>query len=162
MRENYRGGDTEFLRELVDYEWAQTMVFDAADSEKLVQLEDIAQVPPEDWPGLSFGFIPALRWVDLYWNVPPIEHAHDTGTEVPAPERNDYPLRWLLWRQEMKTHWRSLEVHEAWAIEQAGLGADFAEICEGLLEWIDEAQVALVAAGFMKQWISDQLLDRLE
>ena len=62
----------------------------------------------------------------------------------------------------MKTHWRSLEVHEAWAIEQAGLGADFAEICEGLLEWIDEAQVALVAAGFMKQWISDQLLDRLE
>jgi len=41
------------------------------------------------------------------------------------------------------------------------LGANFADICEGLLEWIDADQVALIAAGFLKQWISDQLLSRL-
>jgi hypothetical protein len=66
-----------------------------------------------------------------------------------------------LWRRDFKTYWRSLEVHEAWALEQAVNGADFAEICEGLLEWIDAEQVALTAAGFLKQWISDQLLVRL-
>jgi hypothetical protein len=61
----------------------------------------------------------------------------------------------------MKTHWRSLEVHEAWAIEQASNGANFAEICEGLLEWIDAQQVALVGAGFLKQWVSDELIVNL-
>ena len=61
----------------------------------------------------------------------------------------------------MKTHWRSLEVHEAWAIEQAAAGACFADICEGLLEWIDAEQVALVGAGFLKQWTSDRLLTGL-
>ena len=41
-------------------------------------------------------------------------------------------------------------------------GTDFfAEICEGLLEWIDADQVALTGAGFLKQWVSDQLLTGL-
>ena len=30
-----------------------------------------------------------------------------------------------------------------------------------MLEWVDAEQVALVAAGFLKQWISDQLLLRV-
>lgn len=162
MRNFYCGEDAELLRELVDYEQAQNQVFDAADTARLVQLENIAQVAPEAWPALRFGFIPALRWLDLYWNVPMIEQACDQGGEVPAAERAQYPVRWLLWRQEMKTRWRSLEVHEAWAIEQAAAGADFGAICEGLLEWVDEARVALVAAGLMKQWISDELLLTLE
>jgi len=97
-------------------------------------------------------------WLDLHWNVALIENAIDTGSEVPQPRRNDIPQRWLIWRRELKTYWRSLEVHEAWAIEQAADGASFAAICEGLLEWIDAEQVALVAAGFLKQWISDQLV----
>jgi hypothetical protein len=62
----------------------------------------------------------------------------------------------------MKTHWRSLEVHEAWALESAVKGANFADICEGLLEWIDEQQVAITAAGFLKQWVSDQLVVSLD
>jgi hypothetical protein len=90
-----------------------------------------------------------------------MERALDTGTELPQLQRADYPQRWLLWRQDMKTHWRSLDVQEAWAIEQAGNGASFAEICEGLLEWIDEQQVALTGAGFLKQWVSDKLVTQI-
>ncbi len=86
----------------------------------------------------------------------------DTDTELPPKERLNHPLRWLLWRHHMVTHWGSLEIHEAWALEQASTGASFAEICEPLLEWIDEQQVALVAAGFLKQWVSDQLLEKLD
>ena len=158
MEQFYDGDDRAFLHELTRYEWAQTMIFDAADSPRLVALEDMAQVVPEDWPALEFHFKPALQWLDLYWNVPQYENALDDGAEPPQPERAEYPQRWLLWRQEMKTHWRSLDVHEAWALEQARAGANFAEICEGLIEWVDAEQVALIAAGFLKQWISDQLL----
>ncbi len=161
LRDVYAGDEKEFLSELAAYEWAQSLVFDAADSERLVQLDDVALIAPENWPAIEFRFIPALRWLDLHWNVPLYENALDSGAEIPQPVRADHPQRWLLWRRELKTHWRSLEVHEAWAIEQAAAGARFAGICEGLLEWIDAEQVALVAAGFLKQWVSDQLLTSL-
>jgi len=161
LRDVYRGEDQDFLQELASYEWAQTLIFDAVNSDRLVQLEDMAGVPAEAWPGLTFRFKPAMLWLDLYWNVPLIEQAIDTGIEVPEKQRAEQPLRWLLWRRKMKTYWRSLEVHEAWAIEQAATGVTFAEICAGLLEWIDAEQVALVAAGFLKQWVSDQMVTRL-
>ncbi len=158
----YAGENAEFVQELAGYEWAQAKVFDAADSPKLFQLEDITPIPAESWPGIGFSFKPALTWLDLHWNVALIANAMDSGSELPPKQRAEYPLRWLLWRQGMVTRWRSLEVHEAWALEQASTGAGFAEICEGLLEWIDEPQVALVAAGFLKQWVSDQLLEKLD
>ncbi len=158
----YRGEDREFLHELASYEWAQSLVFDAADSARLVQLDDMAEIPPEAWPALRFQFKPALRWIDLRWNIPPIENAYDVGGEIPAKVRSEHPQRWLLWRQALKIHWRSLDVHEAWALEQALDGVDFAGICEGLAEWVDPSQIALVGAGFLKQWISDQLLLSLD
>ncbi len=158
----YQGEDEEFLQELASYEWAQTLVFDAADSPTLFQLEDMAQVPAEAWAGILFEFKPALRWLDLWWNVAVIDNAVDKGDIMPKKQRAEYPLRWLIWRYQMKTHWRSLEVHEAWALESAATGASFAEICEGLLEWIDEPQVAITAAGFLKQWVSDQLVVSLD
>ena len=161
LRDKYHGEDAEFLTELASYEWAQNTVFDAADSKQLLQLEDMATVPADAWPGLTFKFKPALTWLDLYWNVPLIEHALDTGTEIPQKHRDDIPHRWLLWRRDMKIQWRSLDVHEAWALEQAANGASFAAICEGLLEWIDEQQLSLVAAGFLKQWVGDQLVLKL-
>lgn len=161
LQNDYRGEQQTFLHELAAWEWAQTLVFDAADSESTVQVEDIAEIPPETWPELRFEFIAAMRWLDLNYNVPQYENALESGAEPPTIEINENPQRWLLWRQALITHWRSLEVHEAWALQQAAADASFAEICEGLLEWVDAEQVALVAAGFLKQWASDQLLIRL-
>ena len=160
LRDDYRGEQQQFLHELAAWEWAQTLVFDAADSGSIVQVEDIAAIPAESWPELRFEFIEALRWLDLRFNVAQYENALDSSAEPPPIEAGDHPQRWLLWRQAHTTHWRSLEVHEAWALQQAAAGANFAEICEGLLEWVDAEQVALVAAGFLRQWVSDQLLTR--
>lgn len=57
---------------------------------------------------------------------------------------------------------RSLSAHEAWAFESAQQGANFAELCEGLLEWISQDQVAIIAAGFLRQWINDELVTTIE
>jgi hypothetical protein len=161
LRRCYQGDNPELIQELAAYEWAQASVFDATDSPALVQLEDMADFAPDSWPGLAFEFQPALKWLDLNWNVPQIEAAVDNAEELPQPRRSEHPQRWLIWRQQFKIHWRSLEVHEAWALEQACNGANFAAICEGLLEWVDADQIALVAAGFLKQWIGDQLVMRI-
>lgn len=158
LRDDYRGEAREFLAEMAAWEWAQTMVFDAADSDDTVALEDMAEIAPEQWPLLTFEFKPALRWVDLHWNVPQIEQALENNATAPGRGRGEIAQRWLLWRRDLKTHWRSLAVHEAWAIEQAAAGRNFGEICEGILEWIDAAQAPLVAAGLLRQWVGDGLL----
>jgi len=150
--------DSEFLAELASFEWAQGLVFDADNETELFQLEDIAQVPPESWPTLTIEFKPALQWLDLYWNVCPYSVAIDAGEASPEPHCEEIPVRWLLWRKNRNPNWRSLEVHEAWAVEAAHQGANFAEICEGLCEWVSEDQVAMAAAGFLKQWIDDELV----
>jgi len=82
-------------------------------------------------------------------------------TGVPAPMEHEYPQAWLVWRQGLKTWFRSLSVDEAWALDAAMTGENFAAICEGLCEWIDAQNVALHAAGLMKQWITDGIVGEI-
>ena len=154
--------EREFLSELAGFEWAKGLVFDARDSASLYSFEEMAQVPQQAWPGIQVGFVTAMRWQDCYWNVCPYWAALDQGEKLPKVHREDYPRRWLIWRKERDPYWRSLEVHEAWAIEAAQNGANFAELCEGLCEWISEDAVAITAAGLLKQWISDDLVVRID
>ncbi len=150
--------EAEFFAELANFEWSQGLCFDAADADRLFTLQDMAQIDPAAWPTLKFDFHPSMRWLDLNWNVPPYWVALDKDEELPPKQRGEYPTRWLMWRKELSPNWRSLDVSEAWAIEAAAQGANFAELCEGLLEWIGEDAVAVTAAGFLKQWIVDELL----
>jgi len=162
LRSTYAHKDREFLSELANFEWAQGLVFDARDEPGLYRLEDMALVPAEAWPAIRISFKPAMRWLDLNWNIGPYWVALDGDEALPEKSRNEYPVRWLLWRKNRDPFWRSLEVHEAWAIEAAQNGASFAEICEGLCEWISEDAVAMSAAGLLKQWISDDLVKRVD
>lgn len=150
--------DHEFLAELAQFEWTRGLVFDADNSPGLFELDAMGQVPPDAWPTLKIQFKPAVKWLDLHWNVCRYAEVIDKNEAPPAPHRDDIPVRWLLWRKNRNPNWRSLEVHEAWAIEAAYHDSNFAEICEGLCEWVSADQVAITAAGFLKQWISDELV----
>ncbi len=150
--------DHEFLAELAHFEWTQGLVFDADNESDLFGFEDMSQVLPESWATMTIHFKPAMKWLDLHWNVCPYSVAIDKEETPPEPCRNEIPLRWLLWRKNRNPNWRSLDVHEAWAIETAYKGASFAKLCEGLCEWVSEDQVAITAAGFLKQWIEDELV----
>ena len=158
----YKHRETEFLSELANFEWSKGLIFDTCDESLLFQLDDMARVPPAAWQDIRIKFQPAIRYLDLYWNVCPYYMALDMDEPLPEKYRNEYPQRWLIWRKNRDPHWRSLEVHEAWAFESAQNGGNFAEICEGLLEWISEDQIAITAAGFLKQWISDELVTTIE
>jgi hypothetical protein len=157
--ETYR--DKPFLSEMAQFEWAMTVAFDAPDS-ALTQLEDMATIVPEAWPGLRFQMQDSVQRLNLEWNVPVIWKAIDAGQAPEEPQRSEYPKSWLLWRQDLKTYFRSLSVDEAWALDAAANGGTFAMICEGLCEWIDAQHVAAHAAGLLKQWISDGLIRSIE
>jgi len=153
--------DRLFLSEMAQFEWAMTEAFDAPDS-TLVRLEDVAAMAPEAWPGLRFQMQDSVRRLNLEWNMPVVWKAIDAEQVPEEPQRNEYPKSWLLWRQDLKTYFRSLSVDEAWALDAARVGSTFAMICEGLCEWTDAQYVAGHAAGLLKQWISDGLIQSIE
>ena len=83
-----------------------------------------------------------------------------TGGPAPVPESAAprEPVAWIVWRQGLTTYFRSLDVDEAWALDALIAGQPFADICQGLCEWIDAQHVAAHAAGFLKSWISDGMI----
>jgi len=146
--------------EMAAFEWAKSDSFDAADS-AIASIHDMAAIPPDAWPGLRFVPHPSLRRLNLRWNVPAVWKEIEAGQEPPALEENDYPIAWLVWRQDLLTYFRSLNVDEAWAMDAMRRGETFAAICEGLTEWIDAQNVALHVSGLLKQWLTDGLISEI-
>lgn len=147
--------------EMALFEWAKSDAFDAAE-DRIASVADMAAIPPSAWPGLRFRFHPSVRRLDLRWNVPPVWKACDAGAEPPVLECAEYPIAWLLWRQDLQTYFRSLGVYEAWALDALRRGTSFADMCEGLCEWINAPEVAVHAAGLLKQWIADGLIAEIQ
>jgi len=145
------------LADIARFEWAMTDAFDAPDA-NVATVADMAAVPPNDWPGLRFALHPSLQRIDLQWNASAIWHAADEDEALPAPEQAEYPVGWMIWRQGLQIYFRSLSVDQAWMLDALGDGQNFAEVCEGLTEWIDAQYVAGHAAGLLKQWVTDGLI----
>ena len=153
--------DSPFLSELAAFEWALIDAFDAADG-ALVCEADMATVAPGDWPALQFVAHPSLQRLDLHYNAPAVWKAAEQGQEsLPDPQHCDVPTAWIVWRKDLATYFRSLDVTEAWALDALRQDQTFAEICEGLCEWIDEANVPVHAVGLLKRWIQDGLIGEL-
>lgn len=149
------------LAEMAAFEWAQGEVFDAEDC-SCVSVEAIASLSSEAWPTMPLALHPSVRRLDLEWSVPPMWQAIDKGEIPPAPARVERAVSWLLWRRGLEIHWRSLEPGETWAIDACMRGWNFGDLCEGLCEWSEASNVALLAAGMLKRWLIDGLIMRAE
>lgn len=158
-RDPYR--EQPVLAELARFEWAQGEVFDGP-GEVPVELDALQAIAPERWADLRVKLQPGTRTLSLSWNVPAVWQALDAEQVPPALSCSPAPVIWLMWRRELQPHWRSLTADEAWAIEQAAAGECFGAVCEGLQAWLEVDQIALRAAGFIKQWVSDGLVTTLE
>jgi len=102
---------------------------------------------------------PSIRRLDLDWNVTQFWQAVDEEHDnIAAPERSEQTVPWVIYRKDLKQYFRSLEIAEAWALDQALTGHSFAEICEGLLQWKSENEAAGYAAQLLQGWISDHMV----
>lgn len=145
------------LAELATFDWALTDSFDAADS-PVATISDMAQIAPNNWPQLVFVPHASVQRLNLEWNAPLIWKAADKEEPLPLPEKAPYSVGWVMWRQELQIYFRSLSVDEAFALDALVRGESFGAICEGLTEWIDAQNIAVHAAGLLKQWLSDGLI----
>lgn len=152
--------DDHLLSEIAAFEWGLTDAFDAADH-TAATVEQMAAIAPALWPELTFTLHPSVVRLDLRWNAPVLWKAADQNQPLPEAQAAEYPIGWVLWRQDLQIYFRSLSVDQAWALDALRRGESFAALCEGLCEWIDPQNVAPHAAGLLKQWLTDGLIHKI-
>lgn len=146
--------------EMAAFEWGLGLAFDAADTPPL-ERRHLAAVPANEWPCLRLVFHPSVRRLDLHCNVPPLWTALTTGGSAPG-ERTGPPESWLIWRPRLNPQFRSLQRHEAEALDAAIAGRPFGELCELLTQHFPHSQVPTEAAALINQWLIDRMIVALD
>lgn len=149
--------EQKVLSEMAQFEWLLRAAFDAAAQPRL-SLEELQTIAPEQWPELTFSFHPSLQRINLSFNVPQLWQAIEQEQPPIDIVEQEYPIGWVIWRRDLKTWYRSMDVDEAWAMDTMLAGENFAAICAGVCEWIDEQYAPARVAGFIQTWINEGLL----
>lgn len=160
FQESSKWQEIPWLYELAVFEWSLGQAFDAADDDLFTE-HDMATVAPEAWPELKFTLHASVQRLDFEWNIVELWQAltAETPTEVTATK--DVSSPWLVWRENLSTHFRSMETNEQIALDKAIQGGDFSDICESLASQINEEEVPMHAASFLKTWISQGLISSI-
>lgn len=149
--------DMPWLYELALFEWNLGQAFDAAD-DKIFTEQDMASVAPEAWPELKFKLHSSVERLDFEWNI--IEMWQALTAEIPTEisATKDTPSPWLIWRENLSTHFRSMEQDEQIAFDTLAQDGDFTDICESLANIVNEEEVPMHAASLLKGWISQNII----
>jgi hypothetical protein len=146
-----------WVAELAHWEWALAASFDASDANS-VGVECLATVAPGEWAELRLQFHPSVQYLELATNAQALFKALSEEQPPPQPAILEKPQPWLLWRQDLRTQYRSLEPDEAAALQVMRAGGTFGAMCEALCAWHDADEVPLAAAGMLKRWLIETLL----
>lgn len=146
-----------WLAELASWEWSIAAAFDAADAAP-VGIEALAAVVPDSWPALRFEFHPSVQLLHMRTNAPVLFKALSAESLAPECSVSDEPQPWLIWREDLKTQYRSLAPDEAAALEAMRGGGNFETLCDTLCTWHEAESVPLQAAGVLKRWVVEQMI----
>ncbi|MGR9107369.1 MAG: HvfC/BufC N-terminal domain-containing protein [Gammaproteobacteria bacterium] len=142
------------FQELAAFEWAMSEAFDAADNPPITEIQ-MASVDAARWPQLRLAMHPSLRTLELNYNTP-IRWKDLNRKESPPPlEKLTERVTWAVWRQNLRILFRSLAYPESRALKAFQEGLTFAEVCERMCEWLDETEVAIHAAQYLRTWLQE-------
>jgi hypothetical protein len=149
--------DQPWLAELARWEWSIGAAFDGADAEA-VGIDALAAVAPEQWPSLTFQLHPTVQMLAMSTNAPLLFKALSAEDSPPEPVAFEEPRSWLIWREELKTQYRSLSPDETEALAVVRGGGSFEMLCDALCNWHEAAAVPAQAAGLLKRWVVEQMI----
>ena len=141
--------------EIAQFEWALGLAFDAEDA-PVLGLQDLAAIAPESWGDLRFKFHPTVQLFNPKYNVLQVWQALNANEAPPKVAIINEPH--VVWRKDLNSHYRSLEVAEYAAIQQMMAGASFADLCEELQENVSEEDATMQAAQYLSSWLNGSLI----
>jgi hypothetical protein len=160
LRRTFPYSDNLFLAEMAHFEWLLTLCFDAADG-PVFPIDKMARIHPQNWGKMRFTLHPSVRCTALIWNTPAVWKSVSENQQRLALQKSARGQSWVVWRQDLKTYFRSLDPLEAHALGKIKAGSNFAAMCAGLSNGMKEEQIALYAAGLLKRWIGDGLISKI-
>jgi hypothetical protein len=143
--------------EMADFEWKLSLAFDAEDVPEL-SLQDLAEIPSENWAALSFKFQPAIKIVRTRWNTIPIWQALDAEDTPPKPTQESTQQSWLIWRKNFNSQYRLIAEMEVIALNMAMMRATFGEVLVSLEAEMNEQTAMTTAAQYLATWLQDGLI----
>jgi hypothetical protein len=144
---------TPAAAEMARFEWTLGKAFDATDAEP-VTAATLMALPAQAWETLAFAPLPSLRGLTLAFDVPQAWQRRDKiepgSLEV---TKAAVPVRWVIWRPERTTHFRSMESDEAALLEAMIKGQIFPDMCATLAHHGGEEQAPARAASLLRGWV---------
>ena len=129
LRGHAYGAERPWLGDVATLEWARNEAFQAVDAEPL-SWQELAELPPEAWPGLRFETLPGAVLLESRWDV---AGWWSSGVEEPAGAPGALDARQVLvvWRDaEADVRHEALAAEDVEAVRQLFTGAPFADVCE--------------------------------
>ena len=152
--------NTPTIAEIADFERLLLIAFDAGNA-KRVGLEDLTSLPQEQWPDLKLRFHPSMQIYATHWNA--VQSWQALKAEKSPPQQEKLNAQWLIWRNRDRiTEFRSLANDEHAMLSGFLRGGNFAEICELLLEYYAEEEVAQNALKHMMSWVEIGVVTKFE
>ncbi len=143
--------------DIATLEWTLGEVFDAADDRRLV-IADLAELQPEDWPGVSFLPHPATRRINLATNARAVWRSLTRGEPAPAGVPLAEPDRLVAFRPELTSMLRPMSYEEAMMWDEMANGVTFGVLCEMVAMYGGDDDAAARAGGYLTSWIAAGML----
>lgn len=144
--------------ELANFEWQLGLAFDALDT-PVITLQDLSKIAPEQWGDLMFQWHPSVYLGNSQTNVIDVWKALESDTEFSL---NIDPSKYLIWRKDLISQFKSVNKIEADAITFMMQGHNFGELCELLATVLEEEIVLQTAAGLLSEWLQQEMLVALD
>lgn len=129
----------------------------------VLSMPALAAISEDAWPDIRFKFHPTLKLLVQEWNSLAIWQAVVQDKESPAPERLTEPVYCVVWRKDWQPYYCTLNTPQAvWVMQAFQADQTFAEVCEGLTQWLPEEEVAQFAANLLLGWINDGMLSEIQ
>lgn len=147
-----------YLSELADFIWKLNSTIDAADAPTLT-MEQVTAIPQENWPQICIKLHPSATLVKTQWNILPIWQALLQNQEVPTLEQKSSHI--LVWRKDMQPYYTTVTPEEAEVFKALKNQQNFGEICENLVEYVAEDQVASFVVNLLIRWLNNNMLSEV-
>jgi hypothetical protein len=150
-----------YYAEMAHFEWALLRALDAPDAYQ-ISVDDLATITPETWPYIQFNLHPSVKLYFFHYNVSQICYSIMFDQEKPALVYQDNIEHCLIWRFNQQSYFETLNPQRIWMVDAIQKEKTFAEICEGLCEWLPEEEIAQFAAATLRHWIEKGVFSEIK
>lgn len=143
------------LAEMATFEWLISHTLDAADAPLITQ-SALAQLSPAAWPDLLFHLHPSVISHYFHYDTPALWQDIDAEKEPRMAQKQASPIRWVFNRQGLRSLYRSCNPVEDIIFSAILSKASFSDICEALIDQMEEEAIPLTAAQTLYNWVQEE------